>query len=112
MACIVKIPQNMSKGVLVVTDGEYRDWLVANPAMRARFERLRGRWLIAVHANSAIQQRMIANPRTKFPANPPSRYKTSMPSSKGNNRAMSLAFRNWISKFPSESKRLAGIWNS
>jgi hypothetical protein len=56
MACIVKIPQNMSKGVLVVTDGEYRDWLVANPAMRARFERLRGRWLIAVHANSAIQQ--------------------------------------------------------
>jgi len=56
MACIVKTPQNASKGVLVVTDGEYRDLLHENPAMRALFERLRSRWLIAVHANSAIRQ--------------------------------------------------------
>jgi hypothetical protein len=62
MACIVKIPQSASKGFLVVTDAEYRDLLIANPAMRARFEQLRGRWLIAVHANSAICQSYAADP--------------------------------------------------
>jgi len=62
MACIVKTPQNGSKGVLVVTDGEYRDWLMANPAMRSRFERLRGHWLVAVHANSAIPQTYTPDP--------------------------------------------------
>lgn len=56
MACIVKTPQNASKGVLVITDWEYRDLVRENPAMRTRLESLRRRWLIAVHANSAIRQ--------------------------------------------------------
>src|SRR5258706_2750564 len=62
MACIVKIPQKESKGVLVVTDGEYRDLLIANQAMRARFEKLKPSWLIAVHANSAICQSYASDP--------------------------------------------------
>lgn len=61
MACIVKTPSSGSKGVLVVTDVEYRDFLLADPAMRRNFERLKDRWLIAVHANSAVRQNYAAD---------------------------------------------------
>jgi hypothetical protein len=56
MACIVKRPLHGSKGLLVITDAELRDWLHTSPTLRAHFKTLQARWLIAVHGNSAIRQ--------------------------------------------------------
>jgi hypothetical protein len=56
MACFVKRPQEGARGVLVITDVEYRDAVLMNAAMRSRFEALRKHWLLLVHCNSSIRQ--------------------------------------------------------
>lgn len=57
MASIVKRPVNGSKGILVITDGEWRDWLKVSPTLQHAIQTLKSRWLVLVHGNSAIQQR-------------------------------------------------------
>ena len=61
-------------------------------------------------ATSAIQQKMIPSPRTKFIAKPPSGYNTSMPSSSGNSKAVSFAFTNMMAEHASRCRTgLAGF---
>jgi hypothetical protein len=57
MACVVKQPMGESKGVLVVTDGELRDWLQMSSTLRRSFMPLRSRWIILAHCNSPVEQR-------------------------------------------------------
>src|SRR6266700_2934923 len=61
MACIVKQPVGESKGILVVTDAELRDWLEVSPTLRRVFLELKSRWIILLHCNSPIQQRHSTN---------------------------------------------------
>jgi hypothetical protein len=56
MACIIKQPVGESKGVLVVTDAELRDWLTTSKTLRRSFLQLKRRWLFLVHCNSSVQQ--------------------------------------------------------
>lgn len=62
MACIIKKPVDETKGVLVITDGELRDLLEVSPTLQEAFRGLREKWVIAVHCNSAIQQKVRPNP--------------------------------------------------
>ena len=60
-------------------------------------------------ASNAIQQKMIPSPRAKFSAKPPSGYKTSMPSSSGNNSDVLFGFRKMTVSTPLASNRFGGI---
>jgi hypothetical protein len=58
MACIVKKPVQGTRGLLVLTDGELRDFLEISGTLQEAFEALRANWIIAVHCNSAVRQKV------------------------------------------------------
>src|SRR5258708_8659088 len=61
MACLVKEPVGMSKGILVVNDAELREWLDVSAELCQAFLDLKRRWIILLDCNSSIQQRHSAN---------------------------------------------------